>query len=170
IYRFQIYFLTSSCFAASFSSLTNVSTSVLCIMQARFISSVPKEGQSKQPFPKYFAKTAFVAGYFFVTSPVLIFFVMRISLPIISPRKGGVLLCHFNRRNIFYTHRQTHVFRKRVDIFFPVRLTLHTARRVSLAKVRMCYHLLPYFLNGHLAHIPKINRIKIARVNISYAV
>src|SRR3989304_9619680 len=84
MYRFQSYFLTSSCFAASFNSLTNLSTSVLCIMQARFISSVPKEGQSKQPFPKYFVKTAFVAGYFFVTSPVLIFFVMRISLPIIS--------------------------------------------------------------------------------------
>src|SRR3990167_3717173 len=84
MYRFQNYFLTSSCFAASFNSLTNLSTSVLCIMQARFISSVPKEGQSKQPFPKYFVKTAFVAGYFFVTSPVLIFFVMRISLPIIS--------------------------------------------------------------------------------------
>src|SRR3970282_2987371 len=85
MYRLQNYFLTSSFFAASFSSVTNLSTSVLCIMQARFISSVPKEGQSKQPFPKYFAKTAFVAGYFFVTSPVDIFFVMRISPPIIPP-------------------------------------------------------------------------------------
>src|SRR4030065_2613692 len=85
MYRFQNYFLTSSCFSASFNSLTNLSTSVLCIMQAKFISSVPKEGQSKQPFPKYFVKTSLVAGYFFVTSPVLIFFVIRTSFSIFNP-------------------------------------------------------------------------------------
>src|SRR4030067_1316060 len=82
---FNYYVLFISFYAASFSSCTNLSTSVLCIIHAKFISSVPKEGQSKQPFPKYFVKTSLVAGYFFVTSPVLIFFVIRTSFSIFNP-------------------------------------------------------------------------------------
>jgi hypothetical protein len=45
-------------------------------MHARFISSVPNAGQSKQLLPKCFENTAFVAGYFSVTSPVVIFLVI----------------------------------------------------------------------------------------------